>query len=92
MQMLVVLTRAVSLRIAECELTFIDRQAIDYCRAVQQHSLYQQLLRDLGAKVIELPSHDQCPDCCFLEDTALVLDEVAVITGRGEVDGVAPPS
>ena len=96
MQMLVVLTRAVSLRIAECELTFIDRQAIDYCGAVLQHSEYQQLLRDLGANVIELPSHDQCPDCCFLEDTALVLDEVAVITRPGsedrrrEVDGVAP--
>jgi dimethylargininase len=96
MQMLVALTRAVSLRIAECELTFIDRQGIDYSRAVQQHNQYQQLLRDLGAKVVELPSDDQCPDCCFLEDTALVLDEVAVITRPGsedrrrEVDGVAP--
>src|SRR5437868_12187060 len=96
MQTLVVLTRAVSRRIAECELTFIDRQAIDYSRAVQQHSRYQQVLRDLGAKVIELPGDNQCPDCCFLEDTALVLDEVAVITRPGsedrrrEVDGVAP--
>jgi dimethylargininase len=94
--MLVALTRRVSLRIAECELTFMNRQAIDYPRAVQQHSQYQQLLRNLGAKVIELPSDDQCPDCCFLEDTALVLDEVAVITRSGsetrrrEVDGVAP--
>jgi len=96
MQMLVALTRRVSPRIAECELAFINRQAIDYPRAVQQHSQYQQLLRNLGAKVIELPSDDQCPDCCFLEDTALVLDEVAVITRPGsearrrEVDGVAP--
>jgi len=95
-KMLVALTRGVSLRIAECELTFIDRRAIDYPRAVQQHSQYQQLLRNLGAKIIELPSNDQCPDCCFLEDTALVLDEVAVITRPGsetrrrEVDGVAP--
>jgi dimethylargininase len=96
MQMLVALTRGVSLRIAECELTFIDRRAIDYPRAVEQHSQYQQLLRCLGANVITLPSDDQCPDCCFLEDTALVLDEVAVITRPGseprrrEVDGVAP--
>ena len=95
MQMLVALTRGVSLRIAECELTFIDRRAIDYPRAVEQHSQYQQLLRSLGANVITLPSDDQCPDCCFLEDTALVLDEVAVITRPGseprrrEVDGVA---
>ena len=96
MQMLVALTRGVSLRIGECELTFIDRQSIDYPTAVQQHRQYQQLLRNLGAKVIELPSDDQCPDCCFLEDTALVLDDVAVITRPGsetrrrEVDGVAP--
>ena len=96
MQTLIALTRGVSLRIAECELTFIDRQAIDHPRAVQQHSQYQQLLRSLGAKVITLASDDQCPDCCFLEDTALVLDEIAVITRPGsetrrrEVDAVAP--
>jgi dimethylargininase len=95
-QLLLALTRRVSLRIGECELTFINRQAIDYPRAVHQHSQYQQLLRNLGAKIIELPSNDQCPDCCFLEDTALVLDEVAIITRPGsetrrrEVDGVAP--
>src|SRR5207248_8266553 len=96
LQMLIALTRGVSLRIAECELTFIEWQCIDYPRASQQHSRYRQLLRNLGATVVELPSGDQCPDCCFLEDTALVLDEVAVITRPGsetrrrEVDGVAP--
>lgn len=96
MKMLIALTRGVSRRIGECELTFIDRQAIDYSRAVLQHGQYQQLLRDLGAKVIELASDDRCPDCCFLEDSALVLDEVAVITRPGsdarrrEVEGVAP--
>jgi dimethylargininase len=53
-------------------------------------------LRDLGARVIELPSDEQCPDCCFLEDTALVLEELAIITRpgseprRNEVSGVAP--
>jgi dimethylargininase len=95
-EMLIALTRDVSHRIAECELTFIDRQPIDFLRAVQQHSEYRQLLRDLGAVVIDLPRDDRCPDCCFLEDTALVLDEIAVITRPGtetrlqEVDGVAP--
>jgi dimethylargininase len=95
-QTLIALTRDVSPRITECEITFIDRQLIDYPRAVKQHSLYQELLRNLGAKVIVLPSDEQCPDCCFLEDTALVLDEVAVVTRPGsearrrEVKGVAP--
>jgi dimethylargininase len=96
MPALTALTRAVSPRIAACELTFIGRQPIDYAAAVHQHNRYQQLLRDLGLKVIELPADDQCPDSCFLEDTALVLDEVAVITRPGsearrrEVSGVVP--
>lgn len=96
MPVLTALTRAVSPRIAECELTFIGRQAIDYTAAVHQHTQYQQLLRSLGVHVIELPADDQCPDSCFLEDTALVLDEVAVLTRPGsearrrEVAGVVP--
>ena len=96
MPALTALTRAVSPRITECELTFIGRQKIDYAAAVHQHSRYQQLLRDLGLKVIELRADDQCPDSCFLEDTALILDEVAVITRPGsearrrEVAGVVP--
>jgi dimethylargininase len=94
--MLTALTRAVSSRINECELTFIDRQTIDYERAVRQHHNYQQLLRTLGLDVIELPADDSCPDCCFLEDTALVLDELAIATRpgssarRAEVAGVLP--
>lgn len=96
MPALTALTRAVSPRLAECELTFIGRQPIDYAAAVHQHTHYQQLLRDLGVKVIELPAEDRCPDSCFLEDTALVLDEVAIITRPGsearrrEVSGVVP--
>jgi dimethylargininase len=93
--MLTALTRAVSSSINDCELTFIDRQAIDVERAVRQHRKYQQLLRSLGVDVVELPADDRCPDC-FLEDTALVLDEFAIATrpGRGtrraEVAGVLP--
>ena len=94
--MLTALTRAVSSRINECELTFIERQTIDVERAIRQHRNYQQLLRSLGLNVLELPADDHCPDCCFLEDTALVLDEFAIATRpgsgarRAEVAGVLP--
>ncbi|MGH9517264.1 MAG: dimethylarginine dimethylaminohydrolase family protein [Terriglobales bacterium] len=94
--MLTALTRAVSSRINECELTFIDRQAIDYELAIRQHKNYQQLLRSLGLDLIELPADDRCPDCCFIEDTALILDELAIATRprsnarRAELDGVLP--
>jgi dimethylargininase len=94
--MLTALTRAVSSRINECELTFIERQTINIERAVRQHKNYQQLLKSLGLNVIELPADDRCPDCCFIEDTALVLDELAIATRpgsdarRAEVSGVLP--
>src|SRR5437660_1042269 len=93
--MLIALTRGVSSCIAECELTFIDRQPINFDRAVQQHQHYEELLRGLGVNVLQIPADEDCPDCCFLEDTALVLDELAVVTRPGsearrqEVGGVA---
>ena len=89
------LTRALPTRISECELTFIDRVSIDVPRAQEQHQKYQELLRSLGIDVIEISADHNCPDCCFIEDTALVLDEVAIITRPGsqarrrEVEGVA---
>ncbi len=94
--MLTAFTRGVSARIAECELTFIDRLPIDFERAVQQHQRYEEMLRSLGVEVRQIPADNQCPDCCFLEDTAVVLDELAVLTRPGsearrhEVAGVAP--
>ena len=94
--MLSAFTRGVSPRIAECELTFIDRLPIDLERAVQQHQQYEGTLRSLGVGVLQIPADQQCPDCCFLEDTALVLDELAILTRPGtaarrdEVAGVAP--
>jgi dimethylargininase len=94
--MLTALTRGVSRRINECELTFLQRQPIDVERTVRQHKNYQQLLKNLGVNVIELPADDRCPDCCFIEDTALVLDELAIATRprsharRYELAGVLP--
>ena len=94
--MLVALTRGLSRRINECELSFISRQQIDLPRAVRQHRNYQELLKSIGASVVEIPADDDCPDCCFLEDTAIILDEVAIRTRPGsearrrEVDGVLP--
>jgi dimethylargininase len=94
--MLTAFTRAVSPRLAECELTFIDRVPINFERALQQHRQYEQMLGSLGVGVVQIPTDDQCPDSCFLEDTALVLDELAVLTRpgsetrRAEVAGVGP--
>jgi dimethylargininase len=88
-------TRGVSPAIARCELTFLDREPIDYARAVAQHSDYERVLEDLGLQVIRIDADEALPDCCFVEDIAIVLDEVAVLTRpgapsrRGETPAVA---
>ena len=76
-------TRAVSPRLAECELTHLGRQPIDARRAAGQHAAYEQALRDAGAEVIRLPHLPEHPDAVFVEDTALLLGEHAVITRPG---------
>jgi len=77
------ITRHVSPRLAECELTHIEAQPIDLARARAQHAAYVRALRDLGCEVIELPAEPDLPDSVFVEDTAIVLPEVAVITRPG---------
>ena len=76
-------TRAVSPRLAECALTHLEREAIDVSRAILQHSAYEQALREAGFDVIRLPELADDPDAVFVEDTALLLGEHAVITCPG---------
>jgi dimethylargininase len=81
--MLTAITRAVSPAIVHCELSFIDRQPIDLATARQQHHAYEKLLGKLGARVISLPAEPDLPDSMFVEDPAIVLDELAVILPLG---------
>ena len=75
----VALTRGVSPAIARCELTYLDREPIDLGRAEKQHREYCDRLEAVGFEVLRLPADPECPDCSFVEDTAVVVDEVAVI-------------
>jgi len=92
--MLVAITREVSPSINECELTNLERQPINYERACEQHKQYVAALRLLGLEVQTLPADANLPDSVFVEDTALVLDECAIITRPGadsrkpEVDSI----
>src|SRR5260370_17320250 len=81
--MLTAITRAVSPAIVDCELSFIDRKPIDLFTAQRQHHAYEELLCKLGARVISLPAESDLPDCMFVEDPAIVLDELAVIFPLG---------
>jgi len=84
----IALTRAVSASLSDCELSFLDRKPIDVAQARAEHHQYEELLRRLGLEVIELPPLDQLPDAVFVEDTAVVVDEVAVLTRPGAVSRV----
>ena len=92
---LIAITRAVSDSLANCELTHLARVPIDVARAREQHEAYEAALAELGCRVMQLSSADNMPDSVFIEDTAVVLDELAVIarpgagSRRGEVDVVA---
>ena len=81
--MLTAITRAVSPAIVHCELSFIDRKPIDLSTAQGQHHAYEKLLEKLGARVISLPADRDLPDSMFVEDPAIVLDELAVILPLG---------
>ena len=81
--MLIAITRAVSASLASCELTWLPREPIDIDKAIAEHHAYERCLADLGARVISLPALDSHPDAVFVEDPAIVLDEVAVITTMG---------
>ncbi len=81
--MTIAITREISPRFAECELTHIERTLIDLEVARDQHRAYVETLRKLGCKVIGLPAEPDLPDSVFVEDTAVILPEVGVITRPG---------
>jgi len=93
--MLTAIVRPPTAALARCELTYLERQPIDAEIALQQHASYVACLRDLGVRIIELAPEPDLPDATFVEDTAVVVDEVAVMTRPGaasrrpEVESVA---
>ena len=81
--MIIALVRPPTAALARCELTYLDREPIDIPRALAQHAAYVQALAQRGIRVISLPPAPDLPDAPFVEDTAIVLDEVAVLTIPG---------
>lgn len=94
--MQIAITRQVSPAIAACELTYLERVEIDYALACRQHQQYCEALAGLGCQLLSLPAQADLPDSVFVEDAALVLDEVAILTRPGvasrrpEVDRIRP--
>lgn len=91
------ITRAVSPSIARCELSHLARVPIDLELARIQHGNYLRALERAGCDVLVLAAEVELPDSVFVEDVAIVLDELAVLTRpgamsrRAEVATVADP-
>jgi len=77
------ITRAPSPNLAACELTHLQREAIDAARAAAEHEAYERALAELGCRVEQLPAEPDLPDSVFVEDAAVVLPELAIITRPG---------
>jgi dimethylargininase len=77
------ITREISSQIGRCELTFQRRMPIDVGRARAQHRRYEECLTALGFSVMRLVEDPDLPDSVFVEDAAVVLEEVAVIARPG---------
>ncbi len=67
---------------------------IDLPLALEQHRRYVQALKQAGAKVVVLDPLDNFPDSVFVEDTAIILEDKALLcamkeeTRRGEVEHI----
>ena len=89
--MTIAVTRALSPEIARCELSYIDRQPIDFPRAAKQHDAYERWLAAHGCTIVHAEPQPEMPDAVFVEDAAVVLDDVAIITRPGAVSRRAEP-
>ena len=79
----IAITRDVSAGIAACELTHLARVPIDVGVARIQHCQYEQALRGAGCRIEHLDADASMPDSVFVEDLAIVFDELAILTRPG---------
>ena len=79
----VAITREVSAGLVACELTHLPRVPIDVDLARAQHRAYEQALADAGYRVEHLAADATMPDSVFVEDMAIVFDELAILTWPG---------
>jgi dimethylargininase len=80
---LIAITREISRNMRQCEISHIPRQDIDIDLARKQHAQYERVLVDLGCKLKSLTEEPLLPDSVFVEDTAIVLNEMAIMTRPG---------
>jgi dimethylargininase len=89
---MIAITRPVPASFASALCAVAPDEPIDLTRARAQHAAYVAALADAGATTVTLPTADALPDCCFVEDTAVVAAGVALITRPGAPSRRAEPA
>jgi dimethylargininase len=82
-QSMIALLRRPDPSIANCELTHLARSPIDFPALERQHRAYRDALAELAIETHFLPPMAGAADGVFVEDTAVVLDEIAIIAKPG---------
>jgi dimethylargininase len=77
------LVHAPSPALAAGQRTHVAHRPIDFGLAQSQHAAYRQTLAGCGLTVRLLDVNGDAPDGVFLEDTAIVLDEIAILCLMG---------
>jgi dimethylargininase len=89
------LVRSPGSRLAEGIVSHIERTPVNVDLARQQHAAYVAALTSQGWSPVQVAPDDGHPDAVFVEDTVVVVDDLAVLTlpgapqRRGEVTGTA---
>ena len=80
------LVRRPSARLAEGQLTHIERSPVDTDLAMQQWDGYIRAFIESGWRVTEVEPAPDCPDGVFVEDTVVVYGDLAVVARSGAVE------
>jgi dimethylargininase len=86
------ITHVPSPNMEQCQRTYVAPVPIDHALALRQHEAYCEMLRQCRARVVTLDVNRDLPDCVFIEDTAILLDEVAVLASMGAPSRRAEPA
>jgi dimethylargininase len=77
------LTRTISPSFADALAAAPPPEPIDVVAAHIQHASYQAALVTLGLSLVTIPPDPAYPDCCFVEDTAIVAGGTVLLTRSG---------
>ncbi|MHA2098471.1 MAG: dimethylarginine dimethylaminohydrolase family protein [Candidatus Kariarchaeaceae archaeon] len=85
------IVREISPEYKRCVSDFPEHHLINLDKAKDQHNQYIDLLKEIGLEVIKLEGDPKYPDCCFVEDNAVIhrnkalINRMGIVSRRGEV-------